>query len=226
MRTALVLSLTLSICSCSTATVDKIDQIDPGSPWTVRSVQKGEFKLAFWHPSEDLVLSGWERSFEVQGGASVFGGVRHLDLMLVLDTSKSLQKTDPRNYRTRGALGLVESLPPLSDIQLGVVDFDSSGELILPLTKDRQAVAAALRRLNQRGRTDLAAGIRTALAEFQRNARPGSTRAILLFTDGKSDREEALQAMHEARSRGIALNALLAHPSRAIGREECNELLA
>ncbi|UCE87722.1 MAG: VWA domain-containing protein, partial [Deltaproteobacteria bacterium] len=150
-----------------------------------------------------------ETEVDVEGGASIFGGVKYLDLFLVLDSSKSLRRTDPRDYRTAGAIGLVQSLPAKSDIQIGVVDFDWDAELLTPLTADRTAAVDALRRLDQNGSTDLADWIRTALAGFDARARPDSSRVILLFADGRSDDDEARAAMREAQHRGVAIHTLL-----------------
>jgi uncharacterized protein YegL len=175
---------------------------------------KGELKVEIRKPAPDLRLTNWETSIEVEGGASVFGGVRFLDLILVLDTSKSLRRNDPRDYRTLGAGGLVENLPAKSDVQIGVVDFDSNGELALPLTADRAAVIESLHKLDQSGRTNIAAGIRLALEELNRNARPDSSRVILLFTDGLSNAKKAREAMDEAQQRGVAIHTLLLGSSK------------
>jgi Ca-activated chloride channel family protein len=176
---------------------------------SVASGQVGELRVEIHRPVRDLLLPKLEPSIEVEGGASIFGGVRYLDLFLVLDTSKSLHKTDPKDYRVAGAVGLVKSLPSKSDIQVGVVDFDSNADLLAPLTSDRAKVVRTLRGLDRTGSTDLAAGIKAALSGFDQGARRGSSRVILLFTDGKSDEKEALQAMGEARRRGVAIHTLL-----------------
>ena len=126
----------------------------------------GELRVEIQTPGPGQVISSVQTSVEVVGGASVFGGVRYLDLFLVLDTSRSLKRTDPRDYRRSGAIGLVRSLPEWSDIQIGVVDFDRNANLLAPLTTDRKAVIGVLERLDRSGRTDLAAGIRAALDGF------------------------------------------------------------
>ena len=167
-----------------------------------------ELRVEIHSPVSGQVLSGAETSIEVTGGASVFGGVRHLDLFLVLDTSRSLNRTDPRDFRRAGAIGLVRSLPTRSDIQIGVVDFNKRANLLSPLTSDREAVIAVLERLDRSGRTDLAAGIRTALAGFEGRGRPDASRVMLLFTDGKSDEAEARKAIDEARRVGVAIHTL------------------
>lgn len=174
----------------------------------------GELRVAIQEPADGRLFTGLDRSVRVEGGASIFGGVEQLDLFLVLDTSKSLERMDPRDHRVAGAIALVRQLPAKSDIQIGVVDFDANAELVAPLTKDRNAVIAALRGLDRFGSTDLAKGIETALVGFDAGARPGSSRVMLLFTDGKSDEDEAFAAAAKARSRGVAIHTLVLGKSR------------
>ena len=171
----------------------------------------GTLELEIYQPASgaELLLERFEPDLRVEGGAAIFGGVRQLDLFLVMDSSKSLLRTDRRDYRVAGAVGLVESLPAGSDIQLGVVDFDRKAKLLQPLTADRTAVIAALRGLDRKGSTNLAAGIRAALEGFEAGARPGSSRVILLFTDGKSNEDKARAATREALARGVAIHTLL-----------------
>jgi Mg-chelatase subunit ChlD len=169
----------------------------------------GELRVEIQTPGPGQVISSVQTSVEVVGGASVFGGVRYLDLFLVLDTSRSLKRTDPRDYRRAGAIGLVRSLPEWSDIQIGVVDFDREANLLAPLTTDRKAVIRVLERLDRSGRTDLAAGIRAALDGFAMRGRRDATRVMLLFTDGKSDDDETRRAMQEARRQGVAIHTLM-----------------
>ena len=166
-----------------------------------RSVQpKADLRVEIHSPQRDTALASWESAVEVTGGASVFGGVRHIELMLAIDTSKSLRRMDPRDYRVAGAMGLVKSLPEETDIRVGLVDFDSKAKLVSALTSERSKVLAAIRRLDRDGTTNLAAGIRTALRELERAARPDSTKVVLLFTDGKSNQDKARRAMEEARA--------------------------
>jgi hypothetical protein len=107
------------------------------------SAQPGKLRVEIQTPTADLLLPSSQTSIEVEGGASIFGGVKYLDLFLVLDSSKSLRRTDPKDYRTAGAVGLVQSLPKKSDIQIGVVDFDWDAELLAPLTADRKDSSSA-----------------------------------------------------------------------------------
>ena len=178
--------------------------------WASAAITAGpaELQVEILTPTPNQLLAAGQTSLEVVGGASIYGGVKQLDLFLVMDTSKSLSYTDADDRRTAGAVGLIRSLPLESDIQIGVVDFDGNTELLSRLTPDRNAVIEALRRLDQKGTTNLAGGIRTALSGFSR-ARAGSSRVILLFTDGKSNEKEARGAMAEAKRSGVAIHTLL-----------------
>jgi Mg-chelatase subunit ChlD len=185
------------------------DQYSSNSP-----APRGELQIEVQSPSDDFVLDAGQTTVEVEGIASAIGGVQYIDMMFVMDTSKSLRGTDPDDFRSSGAVGLVKNLSPKSDIKIGVVSFDSKGELDQPMTSDRDKVIQTLRELPRSGSTDLAAGILTALAELERNGRPDSSRVIMLFTDGKSSRRKALAATREAQLQGVTIQTLLLGSSR------------
>ena len=174
-----------------------------------RQQAAGELKVEILSPAPGQFLVGDRRSVLVDGGASSFGGIRYLDLVFVLDSSKSLYRTDPDNFRSAGVVSLIENLSPKSDVKVGVVSFDFKARLLQPLTTNRRDAIKALRNLDRDGGTDIADGIETALAELEANARPDSTRVILLFTDGRSNARKARLAMEEAKSRGVAVHTLL-----------------
>jgi len=177
----------------------------------------GLLKVEIQQPTSGIVLTGSESSIEVQGGASVYGGVRQVDLILVLDTSSSLKHTDPDGYRLTGAIELVRSLPAWTDIQIGLVSFGRWSKLLSPLSEDRAAVELALRKVGYGSTTNLAGGIDKAVEEFERGAREGSTRVMLIFTDGRSNEKKALAATQRARAEGIAIHSLL------LGRDQQGE---
>ena len=158
MRNALYASLAVLVCGSATfASVDAENTAD-ASP-----ASQGGLQIEIQSPSADFSAVDGETIVEVEGIASAIGGVRYLDMMFVMDTSKSLRSTDPDDFRSSGAIGLVESLSPKSDIQIGVVSFDSKAQLAQPLTSDRNRVADAIRNLSRSGSTNLGAGIVAAL---------------------------------------------------------------
>ena len=174
-------------------------------------------------PSPDFVANSGETVVEVEGVASTIGGVKYLDMMFVMDTSTSLRNTDPQDFRSAGAIGLVENLSPRSDIKIGVVGFDGNGELVQAMTSDRGRVAEALRNMPRSGSTNLAAGIATALKELETHGRPGSSRIIMLFTDGQSNRRQAHGAAVKAHAQGVTIQTLLLGSSRT-GSEILDEI--
>jgi Mg-chelatase subunit ChlD len=174
-------------------------------------------------PSPDFVANSGEKVIEVEGIASTIGGVKYIDMVFVMDTSTSLRSTDPKDYRSAGAIGLVENLSPRSDIKIGVVSFDSRGELVQPMTSDRGLVVQALRDMPRSGSTNLAAGIKTALRELEAHGRPGSSRVIMLFTDGKSNRRAAHSAAIEAHGQDATIQTLLLGSSKT-GTEILDEI--
>ena len=174
-------------------------------------------------PIAGFVAGSGEKTIEVEGVASTIGGVRYLDMMFVMDTSTSLRTTDPQDFRSAGAIGLVENLSPRSDIRIGVVSFDGRGELLQPMTSDRAAVAQVLRDMPRSGSTNLAAGITTALQELRVNGRPGASRVIMLFTDGQSNRSQAHAAAVKAHAAGVTIQTLLLGASKT-GSEILDEI--
>jgi len=173
------------------------------------AAEQGALQIQIQSPSLDLSLSEGETTVEVEGIASAIGGVRYLDMIFVMDTSQSLRSTDPKDFRSEGAVGLVRSLSPRSDIKIGVVSFDSKGALVQPMTSERDLVVEALRDLPRSGSTNLAAGLLTALRELKQNGRPDSSRVIMLFTDGKSNERKAYDAAIQSHHQGVTVQTLL-----------------
>lgn len=177
-------------------------------------VSQTKLQIEIQSPSADFTVDEGETTIEVEGIASAIGGVRYLDMIFVMDTSQSLRSTDPKDYRSTGAIGLVRNLSPRSDIKIGVVSFDNKGELAQPMTSDRDMVVRALRDLPRSGSTNLAAGILAALAELEENGRQGSSRVVMLFTDGMSNERKAYEAAVHAHSRGVTVQTLLLGSSK------------
>jgi Mg-chelatase subunit ChlD len=209
MRNTLTVLLSVLVCGGASFDVGAQEQ----RPNTSATPQ-GELQIEIQSPAADFAADQGETSVEVDGIASAIGGVRYLDMVFVMDTSQSLRSTDPNDFRSAGAIGLVKNLSPKSDIQIGVVSFDSKDDLVQPLTSERDLVIQALRDLPRSGSTNLAAGILAAAAELVQNGRPDSSKVIMLFTDGKSNRSKALGAMEIAQMHGVAIQTMLLGSSK------------
>jgi Mg-chelatase subunit ChlD len=196
--------LLASALMISAATNAAADDAANGTTASERSLQ-----VEIQSPAAGFTVEDGATTIEVEGIASAIGGVRYLDIMFVMDTSGSLRSSDPDDYRSLGAIGLVKSLSPKSDIKIGVVSFDKKSELAQRMTSDREDVINALRLLPRSGSTNLAAGIEAAVAELERNGRPGSSRVVMLFTDGMSNKNKAYDAAIVATKRGITIQTLM-----------------
>ena len=180
-----------------------------GAAATSAAESERSLQVEIQSPSAGFNVEDGATSIEVEGIASAIGGVRYLDIMFVMDTSGSLRSSDPQDYRSLGAIGLIENLSPKSDIKIGVVSFDKRSELAQRMTSNREDVINTLRLLPRSGSTNLAAGIDAAVAELGRNGRPGSSRVIMLFTDGMSSKNKAYDAAVEATKQGITIQTLM-----------------
>ncbi len=212
MRNVFAVLLSALVCGFAASESGAVEQPSGTSP----TLQTG-LQIEIQSPSDGSVSTEGEKTVDVEGIASAIGGVRYLDMMFVMDTSRSLRGTDPEDFRSAGAIGLVRNLSPKSDIKIGVVSFDKQGELAQPMTSDRDKVVAAIRDLPRSGSTNLAAGIRTALAEIETNGRPGSSRVIMLFTDGKSNRKKAHAAARESILQGVTIQTIMLGASKTGG---------
>ena len=180
-----------------------------GTAATAADESERSLQVEIQSPVAGFNVEDGSTTIEVEGIASAIGGVRYLDIMFVMDTSRSLRKSDPQDFRSVGAIGLVESLSPKSDIKIGVVSFDKKSDLAQPMTSDRERVKNTLLALPRDGSTNIAAGIETAVNELERNGRPGSSRVIMLFTDGMSNKNKAYDAAVEATKKGITIQTLM-----------------
>ena len=119
-------------------------------------------------------------------------------VMMVTDTSGSMQATDVRPDRIaaakRAAHSLAEDLPV--DFRLGLVSFGSTAEQQAAPTTDRTEVDAAIDRLRVAGATAMGDGLALGLRSAQVRVPDGEggtqrvPAAIVLLSDGKSTRGE------------------------------------
>ena len=218
MRITLAVLLSGLLCVAVASNSGAVEQGADMSPMPQTALQ-----IEIQSPSADFTAAEGKTTVEVEGIASAIGGVRYLDMIFVMDTSQSLRSTDPKDYRSAGAIGLIKNLSARSDIKIGVVSFDSRGQVAQPLTSNRDNAIQVLRDLPRSGSTNLAAGILAALQELETNGRPDSSRVIMLFTDGMSSRSKAHAATREAHGKGVTIQTLLLGSSRK-GAEILDEL--
>jgi len=131
-----------------------------------------------------------------------------IDLIVAIDTSRSMLATDVKpNRLARAKLAVQDLLSHLSGDRVGLVAFAGTAFLQCPLTLDFGAFTQSLDAIEAgiipRGGTSLAAAIDTALAGFE--GRQSEHQALVLITDGEDNDGQVKEAAKRAADRGIKI---------------------
>jgi len=131
-----------------------------------------------------------------------------IDLMIAIDTSRSMLATDVKPSRlARAKLAVQDVLAELHGDRVGLIAFAGTAFVQCPLTLDYGVFAQSLDAVDvgiiPRGGTSLSAAIDAALDAFQ--GRQGSNQALLLITDGEDHEGKVKEAAQRASERGLKL---------------------
>jgi Ca-activated chloride channel family protein len=131
-----------------------------------------------------------------------------VDLVIALDTSKSMLATDVApNRLARAKLAIQDLLTELGGDRVALIPFAGTSFVQSPLTLDRDAFRESLESIEvgiiPRGGTNLPAAIESALEAFE--GRQGNHQAIVLITDGESHEGDIDDAVKLATDRGVKI---------------------
>ena len=131
-----------------------------------------------------------------------------IDLMIAIDTSRSMLASDVRPNRLRRAKLAVEDLvKELEGDRVGLIAFAGSAFVQCPLTHDYQAFSESLRAIDvgiiPRGGTALGEAVRAGIAAFE--GREGRYAALVIITDGEDHEGDVESAAQEAAAAGISV---------------------
>ncbi len=134
-----------------------------------------------------------------------------IDLVVALDTSKSMLATDVSpNRLARAKLAVQDLLAELAGDRIGLVAFAGSAFVQCPLTLDRNAFRESLEAVEvgliPRGGTDLTTAIDTGLAAFE--GHQGNHQALVLITDGEDHEGTLDDAIKRAAERSVKVFAV------------------
>lgn len=135
---------------------------------------------------------------------------RGLDLVFVLDSSKSMLATDLRPSRlARAKLAVVDLIQKLESDRIGLVAFAGRAFLQTPPTLDYAAFRESLESLGpgslSRGGSDLGGALREAEKAFPKD---NNFKAIILLTDGEDLGGDAIDAAKELAEKSIKVYAI------------------
>lgn len=136
---------------------------------------------------------------------------RGLDLVVAMDLSRSMAAQDVSPSRLdaarQAARDLARALP--AD-RIGLVGFAGNAGMLCPLTLDRGALGLYLDSLDpglmEAQGTDIGAAIDAALDMLRRHG--GTSRAVMIFSDGEDHEARAKEAFSRARDEGIVIFAV------------------
>jgi Ca-activated chloride channel family protein len=132
---------------------------------------------------------------------------RGLDIVVAVDTSKSMLATDiAPNRLARAKLAALELMQKAGTDRMGLVAFAGDAFLECPLTIDNTAFQQCVQALDvnaiPQGGTAIAAAINTALTAFKEN---NHYKVLVLFTDGEDNDTGALEAAEDATKAGLKI---------------------
>lgn len=113
-------------------------------------------------------------------------GPQNISVVLIIDSSGSMARTDPSNLRFTAARQLVDLLEDGDEIS--VVLFADDSTVLVSLTKvtdaaSKEAIKAGLTPVAPRGNTNMLAGLEAGLAEVEKGSNP--IRLGIFLTDGE-----------------------------------------
>jgi Ca-activated chloride channel family protein len=129
-----------------------------------------------------------------------------LDIMLVVDTSKSMLTQDVKpNRLQRTKLAIMDLIKNLKGDRIGLVAFAGDAFVMCPLTTDYGGFLLSLNDLDTsiipRGGTNLGAAIEEAGKAYDQS--PAKFKAIVIVTDGDNLEGDPLVAAQKAKEKGI-----------------------
>jgi Ca-activated chloride channel family protein len=149
-----------------------------------------------------ITLARPQRGFDLQEVEQ-----RGLDIVVAVDTSKSMLATDiAPNRLTRARLAALELMQKAGTDRMGLVAFAGDAFLECPLTIDNTAFQQCVQALDvntiPQGGTAIAAAIKTALTAFKEG---NHYKVLVLFTDGEDNDTGALEAAQGAAKAGLKM---------------------
>ena len=133
---------------------------------------------------------------------------RGLDILMVVDTSRSMLTADVKpNRLERTKLAIQDLLKKLKGDRVGLIAFAGDAFMVCPLTVDYAGFMLSLNDLDTdtvgRGGTNLSRAIEEATRGY--DATRSEYKAIVLITDGDDLEGDALAAARKAKDKGIRI---------------------
>ncbi|EDM76364.1 hypothetical protein PPSIR1_07355 [Plesiocystis pacifica SIR-1] len=129
--------------------------------------------------------------FEISGSAAISAvrpapGGRPTQVVIDIDGSSSMRRSDPKRERVRAAKRFVETLSRVDKRnQFGVIEFNTTVEERAPMGSGMKATSDAIQAVDAVGSTALYTSLIRSIDALEGSGKTGYRRAILVLTDGK-----------------------------------------
>jgi Ca-activated chloride channel homolog len=125
---------------------------------------------------------------------------------LVIDTSGSMEGAKIAEVKN-SAIQFINrreeaNLKHLADDQIGIIEFNSNANILAQITPNFASLNSAINSLNADGGTAIDQGLNVAISQLQNIS---NQKTILMFTDGQSDPDSALNSAELAKQQGIRI---------------------
>ncbi|MFH0732368.1 MAG: VWA domain-containing protein [Candidatus Omnitrophota bacterium] len=133
---------------------------------------------------------------------------RGLDILIAIDTSKSMLATDVKpNRLERSKLAVKDLVKKLKGDRIGLVAFSGTAFLQCPLTIDYGGFLLALNDLNTgiipRGGTAISSAIKTAIDSYKGGQK--KYKILVIITDGEDLEGDAVKAAEDAKKENVKI---------------------
>jgi uncharacterized protein YegL len=129
--------------------------------------------------------------------------VKPVDVFLVIDHSGSMDG-DPLAQAKVAAKAFVAEMDLASD-RVGIVQFDSSAQIVQTLTNDAALLSTAIDSVGGGGGTSIDQGLSVAFAEIQTKRREEAIPVIVILSDGGSSYTSAMWASNTAQAAKVKI---------------------
>jgi secreted protein with Ig-like and vWFA domain len=115
-----------------------------------------------------------------------------LDIVFTIDSSGSMESSDPSNLRLQAANDFIDKMEPTKDAA-GVVSWDDDIDFTQALTSNFADAKSSVNGVNREGNTDLSIGLAEAINILDANTKTEKSAEVIIFlSDGEGDYSHAI----------------------------------
>ncbi|MGD9674254.1 MAG: VWA domain-containing protein, partial [Candidatus Nitrosocosmicus sp.] len=123
-------------------------------------------------------------------GGNVSSNISPLDIVFAIDSSSSMEETDPDNLRLESASAFVQSMNFSRD-QAAVISWDQGIDFATPFSSNLDEVLSSISSVDSGGSTDLGIGLQEAVRITDTSTNPLSSKVIIFLSDGNTEVEDS-----------------------------------